>query len=217
MRRILFISLLTFILISYFAQQLLFAADCQNCPHQLTNLTLSVTPTLTDVNDNGDQVFCLAVSGNCDAPPAHAEMVAGNPSWTLNSSVTSPNNTVTGITLPSLSLRGSAALSSYNARWGYEITLPQSLASIPLLITFNADVTVTILNADNTVAHTYQGTVSTDITLERSSTDVTPKPCTDICEPIECDECLADADPDATCPIESSASNSALGGQGEMI
>jgi YD repeat-containing protein len=216
MKRLIFVLILNFILASYFAQQLLFAT-CPDCPHQLNNLTLTVTPTLMDVNDNGDQVYCLAVAGNCDAPVINAEMVAGEPAWTLSTEVAFADNNVTGIALPTLSQRGTANLTSYSARWGYEITLPQSLASIPLSITFNASLTATVYNADNTVAHTYQGTVSVNITLERSSTDVTPKPCTDICEPIECDECVAASEPDATCPVETSATNAALGGQGTMI
>ncbi|MDR2762829.1 MAG: hypothetical protein LBB88_09530 [Planctomycetaceae bacterium] len=208
----------------YFAQQLLFADNCQNCPHQFTNLTFSVTPTLMEVNDDGAQVYCLAVSGNCDAPAVHAEMTAGEPTWTLTSNVAFANDNDTG-DLPVLTQRGSETKisddnKSHTARWGYEITLPkppESSESKPFKITFNANVTATIRDANNVITHTYNGAISANTTISYNPTDVTPKPCTDICEAIECDECLSDSNPGATCPVGSSSSNGALGGQGEMI
>ncbi|MDR2170090.1 MAG: hypothetical protein LBP59_08110, partial [Planctomycetaceae bacterium] len=76
MRNFILVTFFNFVLLITFSQQILFAADCPpNCSHQLTNVTLSVTPTLMEVKDNGDQVYCLAVSGSCDAPPEHAEML----------------------------------------------------------------------------------------------------------------------------------------------
>ncbi|HBT78374.1 MAG TPA: hypothetical protein DEB39_15940, partial [Planctomycetaceae bacterium] len=177
-------------------------------PHGLS-VSLSGMPVLMDVTGgNGNTksyTYCIALEGSSDEPPLNAEMTPGDPSW----SITNAGGT---------SSRGSEGTDTYHARWGQTITVSESKT-----ITLEASITVQVTEKtkdendnDIEIPHYYKGVGSTQVTLTVGG-DVTPKPCTDLCEPEECDTCETADEPGMPCPTNTMSYNSPLGGAGIMI
>ncbi|MDR3109084.1 MAG: hypothetical protein LBU65_05270, partial [Planctomycetaceae bacterium] len=158
--------------------------------HELT-VTIIGTSTLVDVtydDDNGEvasYTYCISASASCDAPVANAEMVAGDPSWSV-----APSDKSTG-------------LDTYSPQWGHIVEYAAP-GDYEVELTASVSVSVVETKSDGTtVTHTYTGEATETITVTVGGS-VTPQPCPDTCDYEQCLECLG-----LTCPAPTTMSSNA--------